>query len=214
MAYPDLSDLRTRVRAVVNEDSASTFLPNAVLNRFLNDGERDVACKTGCIENIDSLTTTAFSRLVQFSGHKIKDLEYIAASARVGLQKITLKHFGHVQLDGAAPQYWTQWGNTALIEPLPGSTAYTLHAYVSDYPPTEMSEDTDEPAVPASFYEDVVQFAVIRSLLRDRKFQHAAFAYNKYIESIQIKRRAIIAQQNDTKMGIKIPDVLAKEEKE
>lgn len=209
MAFPDLTDIRARVRSLMDEDSNSTFLTDAILNRFINDGERDIAIKTGCIENIDSATTTASTRLVAFSGHKIKDVEYIPASgSRLGVQRITPKHLGRVPVNGSTPQYWCQWGGNAVVHPIPGSTTYTLYFYVSDYPHTEMSEDTDEPAIPSSYHEDIVQYALFKSLMRDRKWQQAAFVYNKYIESIQAKKQMITAQQPDNRIVTKIPDVV------
>jgi len=45
--------------------------------------------------------------------------------------------------------------------------------------------------------------------MRDRKFQQAAFIYNKYIESIQAKKQMIVAQQPDTPIAKKIPTVVA-----
>lgn len=213
MAFPDLVDIRNRVRSLMNEDSNSMFLTDAILNRFINDGERDIAIKTGCIENIDSVTTTASSRLVQFSGHKIKYMEYVPPSgSRLGVQKITLKHLGRVPVNGSIPQYWCQFGGNAVIHPIPDS-AYTLYIYVSDYPHTEMSEDTDEPTIPSAYHEDIVQYALSRSLMRDRKWLHAAFAYNKYIKSIQAKKYLLTTQHPDTRIGIKIPDVVKGAEK-
>lgn len=34
MAFPDLTDIRARVRSLMNEDSNSTFLTDAILNRL------------------------------------------------------------------------------------------------------------------------------------------------------------------------------------
>jgi hypothetical protein len=207
MAFPDLTDIRTRVRSLMNEDSNSTFLTDTILNRMINDAERDICIKTGCLENIDSVTTIASTRTVAFSGHKVKYLEYIG-STREGLQRVTPKHLGYGTFKGSTPQRWFQWGGTCVIDPMPGTTTYTLYQYVSDYPHTEMSSDTDEPAIPSSYYEDIIQFVLFRALLRDRKYQQAAFVYNKYIESIQAKKKIITAQQPDSRMANKIPDVV------
>ena len=188
MAYPDLSDLRTRVLTITNEASTSSIFTSTVLNRFINDAERDIAAKTGCLEHIGSLTTTASTRSVPFSGYKVKNLEYIPVSGtRIGLPKITLKHFGRLPLSGATPQYWTQWGGFVLIEPIPAS-AYTLYATISDYPLIEMSSDTDEPTIPATYYEDLIWYAVSRCYMRKGRREQAAYAYNRYIEAIQFKK--------------------------
>jgi len=210
MAFPDLSDIRTRIRAVVNESSTSTFLTAAILNRWINDAERDIAIKTGCLENIDSLTTTASSRLVQFSGYKVKYVEYVPAGTRVGMQKITPKHLGHVPLNGSQPQYWFQWGRYIVIEPLPGATTYTIYAYIADYPTVEMSSDTDEPQIPTECHESIIDYAVYRYLLRDKKFQLAVPAYATYINKLQGIRNIYWVPNVDPRTAIKIPDIVQK----
>ena len=205
-AWPDLSVIRSRVRSLINEPSTSIFLTDAVLNRFINEADRDIAVKTGCIESTDSGTTSSGSRSVAFSGYKVKYVEYVTASGPIGIQRATLKHFGRVQVTDATPQYWAQWGSNILIEPVPSTTPYTLTLYVADFPAGDMAADTDEPSVPSEFHEDIVQYALFRSLLRDRKWQMAAYTYNKYIESIMAKKRMLIDQQPDSPTMIKVPD--------
>lgn len=209
MAFPDLTDIRSRVRSLVNESSSSTFLPDTVLNRFINEAERDIAAKAGCLESINSAVTVNATRLVAFTAYKVKYVEYVPTSGnRIGLQKITLKHLGHVQMNATLPQYWTQWGSNIVLEPISGATVYTLSVTSAGYPSSSMSADTDEPLIPVSYHEDIIQYALFRALLRDRKFQQAAFVYNKYIESIQSKKQMITAQQPDSRSVIKIPDVV------
>lgn len=206
MTYPDLSDLRTRVLTITNEASTSSIFTSTVLNRFINDAERDIAAKTGCLEHIDSLTTTASTRSVPFSGYKVKNLEYIPVSGtRIGLPKITLKHFGRLPLSGATPQYWTQWGGFVLIEPIPAS-AYTLYATISDYPLIEMSSDTDEPTIPATYYEDLIWYAVSRCYMRKGRREQAAYTYNRYIEAIQFKKFQRTYPKQDNKTLTSIPE--------
>lgn len=206
MTYPDLSDLRTRVLTITNEASTSSIFTSTVLNRFINDAERDIAAKTGCLEHIDTLTTTASTRSVPFSGYKVKNLEYIPVSGtRIGLPKITLKHFGRLPLSGATPQYWTQWGGFVLIEPIPDS-AYTLYATISDYPLIEMSSDTDEPTIPATYYEDLIWYAVSRCYMRKGRREQAAYTYNRYIEAIQFKKFQRTYPKQDNKTLTSIPE--------
>jgi len=211
MAYPDLSDLRTRVLTITNEASTSSIFTSTVLNRFINDAERDIAAKTGCLEHIDSLTTTASTRSVPFSGYKVKNLEYIPVSGtRIGLPKITLKHFGRLPLTGATPQYWTQWGGFVLIEPIPDS-AYTLYATISDYPLVEMSSDTDEPSIPSTYHEDLIWYAVSRCYMRKGRREQAAYAYNRYIEDIQLKKFTRTYPKQDARLLTSIPEAVANE---
>ena len=211
MAYPDLSDLRTRVLTITNEASTSSIFTSTVLNRFINDAERDIAAKTGCLEHIDTLTTTASTRSVPFSGYKVKNLEYIPVSGtRIGLPKITLKHFGRLPLSGATPQYWTQWGGFVLIEPIPAAV-YTLYATISDYPLVEMSSDTDEPSIPSTYHEDLIWYAVSRCYMRKGRREQAAYAYNRYIEDIQIKKFTRMYPKQDARLLTSIPEAVKNE---
>jgi len=207
-AWPDLSIIRSRVRSLVNEESTSIFLPDTILNRFINEAERDIATKTGCLESVDSGTTSSGSRTVAFSGYKVKYVEYVGANGPIGLQRITLKHLGHAQVTDTTPQYWAQWGTNLIIEPLPPATPYTLTLYVSDFPAGDMAADTDEPSIPSEYHEDIIQFALFRTLLRDRKWQLASYVYNKYIESIMAKKSMLTEQKADRLMAIKIPDYI------
>ena len=211
MAYPDLSDLRTRVLTITNEASTSSIFTSTVLNRFINDAERDIAAKTGCLEHIDSLTTTASTRSVPFSGYKVKNLEYIPVSGtRIGLPKITLKHFGRLPLTGTTPQYWTQWGGFVLIEPIP-TTVYTLYATISDYPLVEMSSDTHEPSIPSTYHEDLIWYAVSRCYMRKGRREQAAYAYNRYIEDIQLKKFTRTYPKQDARLLTSIPEAVKNE---
>lgn len=211
MAYPDLSDLRTRVLTITNEASTSAIFTSAVLNRFINDAERDIAAKTGCLEHIDTLYTVVSTRTVQFSGYKVKNLEYIPATGtRLGLPKITLKHFGRLPLTGATPQYWTQWGGFVLIEPVPVSV-YTLYATISDYPLVEMSSDTDEPTIPSTYHEDLVWYALSRCYMRKGRREQGAYAYNRYIESLQLKKFQRTYPKQDDRTLTSIPEAVKNE---
>lgn len=205
MAWPDLSDIRDRVRSVLNETTA-TFWADAQLNRFINDGERDVAIKTCCLENIDAATTTSGSRLVAFAGYGVNYAEYIPASGNpIGLVKIMPKQLGRVPTNGTTPQYWLTWGSSVVIDPIPAAT-HNLNLYVSDYPLAEMSNDTDEPSIPADCHELITQFAIYRALLRDRKFARAAGFYSVYINNVNAAHTIFVQKYRDRLISLKLPD--------
>ena len=70
-----LLSLKTLVRSILDETTAAQWT-DANLVRWINAAERDIAIKTGCIETILSLTTTAESRLVAFTGNFVNYVEY------------------------------------------------------------------------------------------------------------------------------------------
>lgn len=204
MAFPDLSNLRDNVRTIINEATAA-FWTDAELNRLINDGERDVAIKSLCLENIDTATTTASTRLVQFSGHKILHVEYTDATYPLGLIRIRPNQLGRIPYNGATPQFYFQWGNQVIIDPIPATT-YNLNLYIADYPEYEMSSDTDEPQVPKRFHELIILHAVYRALMKDRKFATAGAIYQAYSSELQLARAQVIERYPDLKDDYKIPD--------
>jgi hypothetical protein len=204
VAYPDLADLRYRVRDLLNE-SGTSFITDAMLNRWLNDGERDVAIKSLCYEREYAITTTANTRSVSVTCVKTLGVEYIPSTgSRVGLGKITPRMVGHLELTGTTPQYWFPWGDKICIEPIP-QTTYNL-AYVAILPTAEMSADTDEPEIPESFIPWIIQYAYIRGLIRDKKYATAAKAYKRYMEEMQYARNNIIKKYADVRHDFEIPN--------
>jgi len=205
MAWPDLSDIRNRVRDTLNESTA-LFWTDAELNRFINDGERDVAIKSLCLESILSKTTTASTRTIDIYRVKVLHIEYIPASGTpIGLVKIIPKQLGHLNLNTTIPQYWFPWAKKIGIEPLPDA-AYDLNVYVASLPTIEMSADTDEPQIPDEFQELIIQYAIWKALCKDGLFQGVADIYNDYIYRLQFIRENIIRRYSDNKYEFKIPD--------
>lgn len=205
MAWPDFSDIQTRVRDLLNESTAGMFT-DAAIKRWINDGERDIAIKALCLESIYSKTTTASTRTVATPYNKVMHVEYVPGSGNpVGLVKITPLHVGNVPVDGSTPQYWFPWGKTIGIEPLSAST-YTLNVYASILPTIEMSDNTDEPQIPKAFHEDIVTYAVYRGLIRKWMFRASAGEYVKYISSIQAKRDLIIERYKTYHLETRMPD--------
>ncbi len=185
MAWPDLTDIQTAVRNILGEPTALKWT-DAEIKRFINDGVRDIAIKTGCIESIVTLTTVASSRYVPFAGYKINSLEYQPGSGnRVGLQAITPKMLGHLTPNGVAPQFYFQWGDQIVLEPKPGATTYTLSAHISIWPDYLQSDTTDEPLIPVEFHPLIVPYALAQALLKTRKFGTAGGYYQEYIAESQ-----------------------------
>jgi hypothetical protein len=208
MAWPDFSDMRSRVRDLLRESSAG-FYTDAEINRWLNDGERDVAIKGLCIETINSAATVSGSRTVAKPYNKCLYVEYIPGSgAPRGLVKITPLHLGHVQNNGITPQYWFPWGRSIGIEPKP-TAAYNLNIYASILPSIEMTDDTDEPQVPRAFIPLIVRYAFCRGLLKSFLFTKGAHVYADYITQLQIARDSVIRKYRNEVVETVVPDTTA-----
>lgn len=185
MAWPDFSDILSRVRSRLNETTAA-FWTDAELKAWINEGERDIAFKALCIDNVDNVSIPTTTRVVPFSGIKVKYVEHVPSSGtRVGLQKITPKQIGRLTANGVNPQYWFQWGsssgNCIIIDPYPSTATGTLNIYTADYPVNEMYADTDEPQVPYEFHESIVDYAVYMALFKNGLWTQSAEAYQRYI---------------------------------
>ena len=196
MAYPDLADIRYRVRTILNETTAALWTDN-ILNRAINDGQRDLAIKGSCIINVDSLTTTASTRFVQFMGYMVKAVEYLPSTGtKRGLPRITPHMVGHLPTSGSIPRYWYQWGKQIGIEPVPDAS-YNLSVTIIDFPTTELSSDTDEPEIPAAYNNLLTIYAAYRALMRPSKYGTSGILYREYLSALN----SIKKQYSDT-----IPD--------
>jgi len=205
MAWPDLSDMRTRVRDLVKESTAG-FYTDAEINRWSNDGERDVAIKSLCIQSINVKATVANTRTISTPYNKVLYVEYVPGSGTpIGLIKISPLHLGHVPKTSITPQYWFPWGKKIGIEPMP-TAAYNLNVYASTLPTIEMSEDTDEPQIPKALMPLIVRFAFYRALLKAGLFKKSASVYSDYITGVQIARNNIVRQYRDRFEDTMVPN--------
>lgn len=211
MAFPDLSDLRLRARDLLNESTAG-FFTAAILNRWANDGEKDIAIKGLCLEDIIAKSNIAAVRMLDLGSDniiKVLGVEYvIAGSDNLGLLKITPLQLGRIDLDGATPQYWFPWGHKIGIEPKPGVATYDLVVYAAIVPSDDMSADGDEPEIAKQFHELIVDFMHYRGLLREGLFSKAAVVYARYIIALQRIRNDTIEKYANTRLDTKIPDRL------
>jgi len=209
MAWPALSDLRGRLRSILNESTAA-FWTDAELNRYINDGERDVAAKSECIQSVSALSTALYAtmyRQVLFSGYKVLFVENTSATIPVGLQKITPKQMGRKSYTSGAPQYWFPWGQYIIIDPLP-TASYNLNVYTANYPTYEMSADTDTPQIPSECIECIFPYAAYRALWKSKKWGQSALYYSEYIAMVQQKKSLFDMFTIDNKPTITQPEVV------
>jgi len=174
-SYPyTFQNMRTRVRDLLNEATAS-FWSDALINRLLNDGERDIATKALCLQHIDSGSTTNGTRTVSTTGYRPIYVEY----SNLGLPLILPNQTGRRSGTGTAPQKWFESGSNIGIEPLPDTT-YPLNIYVADYPSSEMSANPDIPQIPAQFRPLIVLYAFGNAIKKEYRIQQASYILKMY----------------------------------
>lgn len=176
-----LTTLISEVRDLLNEDSAD-FWTDAQLTRFINDAERDIAIRSGCIKNIDSLTATANVRLVAFTGYKVGYLEY--STTGLGLMKVLPGQLGRIPTEGVTPEKWFESGSNVGIEPIPGDT-YSFNAYTNDYPSAEMSAGGNAPKVPSYAQFLIILDALASALEKEKRYSQATQVRSIYENGLE-----------------------------
>lgn len=225
MAWPSLADIRTLVRDSLNEASAG-FYTDAMLDRWINDSQRDIALKTLCLEHISSpISTIANQKYVYTlatdatpSLNKVMYVEYVpAAGDPRALWRITPSMVGRLPMSGASPQYWFPWGdNMVFIDPTPNAV-YSLTVYAGAAPVASMgssetggggSGDTDIPVIPKSLMESLVAGAVWRGLVRNGQYAKSLQVYRKYNDTLMRIRANILEKYAAGRRMLSIPDRL------
>ena len=194
-----MENMRTRVRDLVKEASAS-FFADAEINRWLNDGERLVAVDGLCLQHIDSISTTSSTRTVSFSGH---NCEYLEAASQ-GLRKILPTHFGQKAANSTNPESWYQSGSNVCIEPLPSGTV-AMNAYIADYPSVEMSNNPDIPEAPPTFRPLIVLYALSCALEKDKKFSQALQVRSMFNLELRFQRQELVDFIEESEEYVKWP---------
>jgi hypothetical protein len=119
------------------------------------------------------------------------------------LLKIRPEACGYVTESGY-PQYWFQWGNRVVIEPVPDDV-YTLTLFTAGEPASELTS-TDEPNLPEEFQLSAVDFACYVLSLKLKKWEQAARFYNQYITNLKIRRKEYIEKKAEPRLLHHIPD--------
>jgi hypothetical protein len=198
-----MATVTNKLIAVLNNARA---FPTATILRWANRAERDIAIKSGCLRNNDTVSTATSTRTVPFSGHRVVAVEYVPASgSHRALLKIVPRLLGRMRLEGAEPRGFFQWGSKVGIEPLPGTTLYNLILHVDDYPATEMVSASDNSSIPADFEDLIVIYGQFMAALKERRWTRAVTLYSEYRR--QLFERLYVEQNvPDSRAGLVIPE--------
>lgn len=191
----NLGNLRTRIRDLLNEDSAS-FWTDAQINRLINDAERDIATYGQCIQNIDTANTSSATRTVAFTGYRVHYVEY--STTGLGLPKILPNQLGRIPTDETTPQKWFESGTNIGIEPVPDDV-YALNVYLADYPTSEMAADATEPTIPEHFQPLIVLHALANALKKEKRVQQATMAWRMFQNELLFNIADLITFQSESK---------------
>ena len=209
-----VTNIINNVRSALNE-TATTMLSDAELTILINDGYKDICSKALSYEKKITKDNIATSqKVVSLAGENIARINYVEYKSGTtqggkGLICILPQTVGHIPINTNAPQFWYQWGEYLVLEPLPDAATYDLAVYASCYPSAVLvATSADLPAsdLPAEFHEDVYYFTLAFAALKLKRWADAANAYNRYIMDIQTKRAQYIMKQVDSRMTHELPE--------
>lgn len=209
-----VTNIINNVRSALNE-TATTMLSNAELTILINDGYKDICAKALAYEKkITKDNISASQKVISLVGENIARINYVEYKSGTteggkGMICVLPQAVGHIPISTNAPQFWFQWGEYLVLEPLPDAATYDLAVYATCYPSAVLvATSADLPAsdLPAEFHEDVYYFTLAFASLKLKRWADAATAYNRYIVDIQTKRVQYIMKQADIRMTHELPE--------
>jgi hypothetical protein len=196
-------EIKALILQEFNEPS-SGCISDTELFAAINDGYKDVAIKTGCIENILSPVTITGVHRIRYTGTCVTDVQYST------LGTISSDTIGHSPLDGTAPQYWFQWGNEIIIDPVPDTT-YSLSVFVDGLPSSQITSDSSALTdLPLEFRICVFYFACYVLAMKLKRWALVGTFYNRYIRSLQQSKAEYIKNSPDKKAEQDVPSSVKK----
>ena len=209
MGTLSLVTMRSLVRSNLNELGTS-MLSDAELNIIINDGYKDVCSRGLCYESkIAKTDIPASVKYIPLISNNIVRIHYVeydkGATGCVGMSEILPQTTGRISINNYTPQYWFQWGEFLVVEPLPDVATYDLNIYASCYPAAVLTADADLPSsVPPEFHEVIAVFATSYASLKLRRWGDAALYYNMYIENIQMRKFEYIDKNVDYRVNMEM----------
>lgn len=210
MATLSLVTMRNLIRSNLNELTTSV-LSDAELNSIINDAYKDVSSRGFCYENkITKSNIPASVKLIPLVSDNVVRVHYVeydlATSGCRGMIEILPTVVGHVSINDYTPQYWFQWGNFLVVEPLPNVATYDLFIYASCYPATVLSADGDLPSsVQPEFHEVILNLATAMAALKLKRWGDTSLYYNDYVDNIQLRKYDYITKAVDYRVSLEIP---------
>ena len=102
---------------------------------------------------------------------------------------------GRIPAAGAWPQYFFQWGQDLIIEPVPAADLL-LKIFVADLPAETMFPGGQAPGdIPVEFLPSVMEFALAEICIKLRRWRSAAAIYGRYLANLARRRRQYLIRK-------------------
>lgn len=197
---------RADIRTLLNEASPGVYTEDEI-NKWINDGQRDIAHKCRCIESTYAITTVISTKEYSYTGIYADTVLY----GNTSLKKITLKQLGHIRENGTDPQFFYEWNNKVGIHPTPIAVlSLTVYTAIDS---TDMVQDAATSSLPLVFQGYISLYGLYRGLMKTGKFAQAQQVYSIYIRELAFTKMDIASRMPDDEAEIKIPDKFEKQVK-
>jgi len=200
MATLTLGTIRNMVRSELNEITYLS-ISNDEISGLVNDGIKDISVKALCYESLITKSNIPKSaRLISLAGDNIININSVsyAGKTEIGMECVIPQKLGHIPINGYTPQFWFKWGNYLIIEPLPDVATYSVYIFASCYPTSVILNDGDFiPNLPVEFHECVYLYTLTYSCFKLKRWQEGGEFYNRYVESVQMKKFEYVMKATD-----------------
>jgi len=208
-----VADFITDVRYLINEpldtageDSDAFWKDDEDLLKYINDGCRDIATRTGCLEETESVTLVASTLEYTISSTTYMVVQAViytdASGDKKGLKRGTPTHVGHEGQDDV-PEYWYEYDGKVGIYPVLSSvTTETATLYMTTLP-AELTTTTDTIPTPAHYDVTLKYYVAAQAFLKDRQISRYDGLMSQYYKIIDRYRADFNEQVKESEDVVK-----------
>ena len=188
------SQIVTRVRALLNESSASFFSDNQIME-WINNGCLDIVTKTWCLGSTKDITL--LNNILEYdlttNYITIASVHYYDnGTPKKALLRSNPSMFGHVP-DPNEPVYWYEFDNKLGIFPIITNAGTQSVKVMLITPPAVIGLANPLP-IPQYFDEAIVKYACSMGLFRDNELQTAQSTMEEYSKTIALYSSDLISK--------------------
>lgn len=173
------STIITNTRMYLNDTTAPYFHSDAEMLVYLNNGTVDIVARTHCLEAIETetLVTNQMAYALTDTFIVIKAVVYNDIKA---LRKGSIESFGDIAGEAGEPVYWTQWGSSVLVYPIPDATANgnDIDVYTITKPDAVIAAAAI--TIPAYYDKALTLYIAAQALKKDAKYAQSNAVLAEY----------------------------------
>jgi len=204
----NLSELKARVRDVLQAETDDLRYTDAKIGKVLNEGNRDMVVRSGALVTTTTFDTVAYSYQYALPTDCVNILRiYETENTKQKVWPLSVRRLDTARREWRAHTsnrlewYWRFSLDLLMVGPRPttGGVEYTI-TYTQDPGATSMSSSTDAPDMPIRFHDALVEYAVGRLLIeggRGEVVSAQAAQWFKSYEAAVIKLKQEVFKSHD-----------------